>query len=300
MENTKNNQIIYPSIFLFEENYKTLPPIQNKINERRKEIKNDLINLNDAKTYINNIKKNRRVSLKLFSHFVNNEILNKNINQSTPKTKSIIKEKNKKTISSSYREDPLKLKITKLKLKISEREKKNNLKNVKNSISLSFDNKNINIDKSKMINDLKEIDLNTSLLNKILIEKNSDNNEEIFRKIRQKLNSDKKKRFITDEDLKPEKVKPFDITIKKQRFFSNLYNIIGKINENSGSSNMIFNRITSKNIKDHNYFKRLKEIEIQDRGFKRFEDEINNGEHLKQMYDKNYEKIQKKIKENKK
>ena len=297
MENSKNNQKIYPSIFYFEENYKTLPPINEKINERRKEIKNDLINLNDQKVFINNMKKNRRVSLKLFSNYLNNKILNKNINQTSPTRKSIIKEKNKRTISSSFKEDALKFKISKLKLKISEREKKRNLKNIKNTISLSFDNKNVNIDKNKMMNELKEIDLNTSLLNKILIEKNEDNDEDIFRKIRQKLRSDKRKRFITDEDLKPEKVKPFDITIKKQQFFFNLYNIIGKINENSGVSNMIFNRIKPK--KDHYYFKRLKEIEIQDRGFKRFEDEINNGEHLKQMYDKKYEKIQKKIKENK-
>jgi hypothetical protein len=297
---SKNNQKIYPSVFLFEENYKTLPPINDKINERRKEIKSELINLKDEKTFINNNIRNKNLSLKLFSSYLNNKIINKNINQSPSKRKSIIKDKNKKTITSSFREDSLKLKIKKLKMKLSEREKKQNINNLKNRINLSFEKKNINVNKNQMMNELKEIDLNTSFINEILLEQLSNNDEDVFTKIKLKLKSDEKKRMMTEEDLQPEKVKPFDITIKKQKFLSNLYNIIGKLNENSNVTGMIFNRIKSKNIKDHNYFKRLKEIEIQERGFKRFEDEVSYGDFLKKMFDKNYEKIQKKnMKENK-
>ena len=146
--------------------------------------------------------------------------------------------------------------------------------------------------------DLNEIDEKSILTNNILIKRNKDHDKNIFRKMRKKIKSDKKKLFIADEeDLKPEKVKPFDILTKKNMFYSNLDKIIHKIKESSLSSGVIVEKMKNLNLKGHDFYKRQKEVEIQEKGFQKFDDIIKNGDLLKKIYDKNYEKIQQKLKE---
>ena len=146
--------------------------------------------------------------------------------------------------------------------------------------------------------DLNEIDEKSILTNNILIKRNKDHDKNIFRKMRKKIKSDKKKLFIADEeDLKPEKVKPFDILTKKNMFYSNLDKMIKKIKESSLSSDVIVKNMKNLNKNKHNYYRRQKDIEIQEKGFQKFEDVIKNGDLIKKTYDKNYEKIQQKLKE---
>jgi hypothetical protein len=146
--------------------------------------------------------------------------------------------------------------------------------------------------------DLNEIDEKSLLTNKILIKRNGDHDKKIFRKMRRKIRSNKKKLFIADEEyLKPEKIRPFDIPTKKNMFYSNLDKIIHKIKESSLSSGVIVEKMKNLNLKGHDYYKRQKDVEIQEKGFQKFDDIIKNGDLLKKIYDKNYEKIQQKLKE---
>ena len=146
--------------------------------------------------------------------------------------------------------------------------------------------------------DLNEIDEKSLLTNKILIKRNGDHDKKIFRKMRRKIRSNKKKLFIADEEyLKPEKIRPFDIPTKKNMFYSNLDKIINKIKESSLSSGVIVEKMKNLNLKGHDYYKRQKDVEIQEKGFQKFDDIIKNGDLLKKIYDKNYEKIQQKLKE---
>jgi len=116
--------------------------------------------------------------------------------------------------------------------------------------------------------------------------------------MRRKIRSNKKKLFIADEEyLKPEKIRPFDIPTKKNMFYSNLDKIIHKIKESSLSSGVIVEKMKNLNLKGHDYYKRQKDVEIQEKGFQKFDDIIKNGDLLKKIYDKNYEKIQQKLKE---
>ena len=91
--------------------------------------------------------------------------------------------------------------------------------------------------------------------------------------------------FISDEYLQPERVKPFEIPTKKNAFFSNLDHIIDRIKETSLSSEVILKNMRNLNIKGHDKYKRQKEIEIQERGFKRFDNIVEHGDNLKKDFD---------------
>ena len=90
--------------------------------------------------------------------------------------------------------------------------------------------------------------------------------------------------FISDEFLQPERVKPFEIPTKKNAFFSNLDNIINRIKETSLSSDVIFKNLKNLNIKGHDKYKRQKEIEIQEKGFKKFDNIVAYGDNLKKDF----------------
>jgi len=295
MERRRNKQVLYKSNFNFPEEFHTLPPIKLKINECSKEIDDDLITLRDETIFSNKIKKNR-LSIKIFSNYKKqNSIRKRNITQSNQKTKSTFEKTNK---TFTLKDDPYKLKIKKkLKFKTIENDKED-LEKIKLNLNLTTTLKDIKIDKKKIMKDLNEIDEKSILTNNILIKRNKDHDKNIFRKMRKKIKSDKKKLFIADEeDLKPEKVKPFDILTKKNMFYSNLDKMIKKIKESSLSSDVIVKNMKNLNKNKHNYYRRQKDIEIQEKGFQKFEDVIKNGDLIKKTYDKNYEKIQQKLKE---
>ena len=295
MERRRNKQALYKSNFIFPEDFHTLPPIKLKINECSKEIDDDLFTLKDEKIFSNRIKKNR-LSIKIFEHYKKrNSVLKKNITQSNQKTKSTFEKTNK---SFSLKEDPYKSKIKKkLKFKTIENDKEDlEKRNINFNLTTSLGE--VKLDKKKMMKDLNEIDKESLITNKILVKRNGDHDKNIFRKMRKKIKSDKKKLFIADEeDLKPEKVKPFDIPTKKNMFYSNLDKMIDKIKESSLSSGVIVQKMKNLNLKGHDFYKRQKEVEIQEKGFQKFEDVIKNGDLIKKTYDKNYEKIQQKLKE---
>ena len=295
MERRRNKQVLYKSNFNFPEEFHTLPPIKLKINECSKEIDDDLITLRDETIFSNKIKKNR-LSIKIFSNYKKqNSIRKRNITQSNQKTKSTFEKTNK---TFTLKDDPYKLKIKKkLKFKTIENDKED-LEKIKLNLNLTTTLKDIKIDKKKIMKDLNEIDEKSILTNNILIKRNKDHDKNIFRKMKKKIKSDKKKLFIADEeDLKPEKVKPFDILTKKNMFYSNLDKMIKKIKESSLSSDVIVKNMKNLNKNKHNYYRRQKDIEIQEKGFQKFEDVIKNGDLIKKTYDKNYEKIQQKLKE---
>jgi hypothetical protein len=144
--------------------------------------------------------------------------------------------------------------------------------------------------------DLNEIDKESLITNKILVKRNGDHDKNIFRKIRRKIKSNKKKLFIQEDDyLKPEKLKPFNIT-KKKIFYSNLDNIIGKIKESSLSSVVLIEKMKTLNINEKRNYKSLIDSQNQEKNFKKFDEIISDGDLIKKEYDKNYEKIQKKLK----
>ena len=212
MERRRNKQVLYKSNFNFPEEFHTLPPIKLKINECSKEIDDDLITLRDETIFSNKIKKNR-LSIKIFSNYKKqNSIRKRNITQSNQKTKSTFEKTNK---TFTLKDDPYKLKIKKkLKFKTIENDKED-LEKIKLNLNLTTTLKDIKIDKKKIMKDLNEIDEKSILTNNILIKRNKDHDKNIFRKMKKKIKSDKKKLFIADEeDLKPEKVKPFDILTK--------------------------------------------------------------------------------------
>ena len=295
MERRRNKQVLYKSNFNFPEEFHTLPPIKLKINECSKEIDDDLITLRDETIFSNKIKKNR-LSIKIFSNYKKqNSIRKRNITQSNQKTKSTFEKTNK---TFTLKDDPYKLKIKKKLKFITIENDKEDLEKIKLNLNLTTTLKDIKIDKKKIMKDLNEIDEKSILTNNILIKRNKDHDKNIFRKMRKKIKSDKKKLFIADEeDLKPEKVKPFDILTKKNMFYSNLDKMIKKIKESSLSSDVIVKNMKNLNKNKHNYYRRQKDIEIQEKGFQKFEDVIKNGDLIKKTYDKNYEKIQQKLKE---
>ena len=124
-----------------------------------------------------------------------------------------------------------------------------------------------------MMNKIKEINDKSFETNKYLLKENLNHHKIIFNKIKKNLQKDKKMLFVNDEYLKPEISKKFDIKIKlnkRNAFYSNLDNIITKINENSKSSQNIVQEMKSLNVKGHKMYKREKELEIRKRGFEKF------------------------------
>ena len=294
MERRRNKDTLFKSNFLFPEDFNTLPPIRLKINDYSNEILNDLIKLKDEKLLSNN-NKNIHLSQKILHEYrQRNSTFKNNFTHFIQKTKSTFEKTNKSLTS---REDPIKTKLKKIKLKLVKNEL--GINSTKRNYKYNLTNSNLGnekIDKNDILNQLNEIDENTSLTNTIILRRNADHDIDIFKKIRKKLKSNKKKLFIQEDDyLKPEKLKPFNIT-KKKIFYSNLDNIIGKIKESSLSSVVLIEKMKTLNINEKRNYKSLIDSQNQEKNFKKFDEIISDGDLIKKEYDKNYEKIQKKLK----
>ncbi len=279
MERTKNKQILYKSNFLFPENLKTLPPIRLKINDCTKEIYDDLNTLKNEKLLSNTINNNQTPN-KIFKDYHKRRFVLKPYFSQTTRTKSTFEKTNK---SINFKNDPMKLRIKK-KRKENKIAQSTDFSNLKLSL-LSSNSDSIKINKNDILNQLNELDESSNLTNKILVKKNEEHNELIFKYIQRRLKRDKKMLFISDEYLQPERVKPFEIPTKKNAFFSNLDHIIDRIKETSLSSEVILKNMRNLNIKGHDKYKRQKEIEIQERGFKRFDNIVEHGDNLKKDFD---------------
>ena len=279
MERPKNKKVLYKSNFIFPENLKTLPPIRLKISDCSKEIYDDLNTLKDEKLLSSNTINNNQTPNKIFKDYHKRRfVLKPNFSQ-TVRTKSTFENTNK---SINFNKDPMKLRIKKIR-KENKIAQSTDFTNSKLSlISSNFDS--IKVDKKDILNQLNELDESSNLTNKILIKRNEEHNELVFKYIKRRLRRDKRMLFITDEFLQPERVKPFEIPTKKNAFFSNLDHIIDRIKETSLSSDVIFKNLKNLNIKGHDKYKRQKEIEIQEKGFKKFDNIVAYGDNLKKDF----------------
>ena len=255
-----------------------LPPIKLTINKYMDEVKDNLISLREEKLFQNKMK-SRLISYKLLNHLKKeNSELKINLNESLPKKNISANEKKIRITLNNY--------LTERINKIKEKEKKKKGKEKLNLSQLikckSYNN--IYLNKNQMMNKIKEINDKSFETNKYLLKENLNHHKIIFNKIKKNLKKDKKMLFINDEYLKPEISKKFDIKIKlnkRNAFYSNLDNIITKINENSKSSQNIIQEMKSLNIKGHNLYKREKELEIRKRGFAKFNLLSSNSEILR-------------------
>ena len=255
-----------------------LPPINFTINKYMNEVKNNLISLREEKLFQNKMK-SRLISYKLLNHLKKeNSELKINLNESLPKKNISANEKKIRITLNNY--------LTERINKIKEKEKKKKGKEKLNLSQLikckSYNN--IYLNKNQMMNKIKEINDKSFEKNKYLLKENLNHHKIIFNKIKKNLKKDKKMLFINDEYLKPEISKKFDIKIKlnkRNAFYSNLDNIITKINENSKSSQNIIQEMKSLNIKGHNLYKREIELEIRKRGFAKFNLLSSNSEILR-------------------
>lgn len=241
-----------------------LPPIKFTINKYMNEVKDNLISLREEKLFQNKMK-SRLISYKLLNHLKKeNSELKINLNESLPKNNKSANEKKIRITLNNY--------LTERINKIKEKEKKKEKLNLLQLIKCKSYN-NIYVNKDEMMNKIKEINDKSFETNKYLLKENLNHHKIIFNKIKKKLKKDKKMLFVNDEYLKPEISKKFDIKIKlnkRNAFYSNLDNIITKINENSKSSQNIIQEMKSLNIKGHKMYKREKELEIRKRGFEKF------------------------------
>ena len=243
-----------------------LPPIKLTINKYMDEVKDNLISLREEKLFQNKMKA-RLISYKLLNHLKKeNSELKINLNESLPKNNKSANEKKIRITLNNY----LTERINKIKEKEKKKEKaKLNLLQLIKCKSYN----NIYVNKNQMMNKIKEINDKSFETNKYLLKENLNHHKIIFNKIKKNLQKDKKMLFVNDEYLKPEISKKFDIKIKlnkRNAFYSNLDNIITKINENSKSSQNIIQEMKSLNIKGHKMYKREKELEIRKRGFEKF------------------------------
>ena len=254
-----------------------LPPIKLTINKYMDEVKDNLISLREEKLFQNKMK-SRLISYKLLNHLKKeNSELKINLNESLQKKNKSTNEKKIRITLNNY----LTERINKIKEKEKKKEKaKLNLLQLIKCKSYN----NIYVNKNQMMNKIKEINDKSFETNKYLLKENLNHHKIIFNKIKKKLKKDKKMLFVNDEYLKPEISKKFDIKIKlnkRNAFYSNLDNIITKINENSKSSQNIVQEMKSLNVKGHKMYKREKELEIRKRGFEKFNLLSSNSEILR-------------------
>ena len=279
MERTKNKKVLYKINFIFPQNLQSLPPIRLKINECSKEISDDISNLKDEKLLSNNIN-NNQITNKVFKDYHKRRFVLKPFFSQTVRTKNTFHKTNK---SVNFKNDPMTLRIKTIK-KENQNAQSTDFSNTKYSLTIS-NLDTIKVDKKDILNQLNELNESSNLTNKILIKENKDHDKLIFKYIKRRLKRDKKMLFISDEFLQPEKVKPFEIPTKKKAFFSNLDNVIKRIKETSLSTGVIYKNLKNLNIKGHDKYKRDKEIEIQEKGFKRFDNAIAYGDNLKKDFD---------------
>ena len=298
MEKTRNSEILYKSNFNFLEEYNSLPPIKLKINDCSKEISKDLSTLKEER-YLsdnnsfnnNNKKKKNNISNQIFNIYnYKSSVIKPSLHQSEKTKSSLLK-----TINNfNFLEDPIKLRLKKIKLQKlnKEKEESNKIKYYLTSSNLE----DIKADKNKIIKELKELDKSSSLTNKIISKRNAEKNKDILIFIKKRIKRDKKMLFLNDEFLQPEKIKPFDIPNKNIAFYSNLDNMINKIKESSLSSSIILQNLKRLNDKKKERLKRLNDTKIQNKGFAKFDKLISSGEIIKKDFDVNYEKIQRNLK----
>jgi hypothetical protein len=297
MEKTRNSEILYKSNFNFLEEYNSLPPIKLKINDCSKEISKDLSTLkeerylSDNNSFNNNKKKKNNISNQIFNIYnYKSSVIKPSLHQSEKTKSSLLK-----TINNfNFLEDPIKLRLKKIKLQKlnKEKEESNKIKYYLTSSNLE----DIKADKNKIIKELKELDKSSSLTNKIISKRNAEKNKDILIFIKKRIKRDKKMLFLNDEFLQPEKIKPFDIPNKNIAFYSNLDNMINKIKESSLSSSIILQNLKRLNDKKKERLKRLNDTKIQNKGFAKFDKLISSGEIIKKDFDVNYEKIQRNLK----
>ena len=297
MEKTRNSEILYKSNFNFLEEYNSLPPIKLKINDCSKEISKDLSTLkeerylSDNNSFNNNKKKKNNISNQIFNIYnYKSSVIKPSLHQSEKTKSSLLK-----TINNfNFLEDPIKLRLKKIKLQKlnKEKEESNKIKYYLTSSNLE----DIKADKNKIIKELKELDKSSSLTNKIISKRNAEKNKDILIFIKKRIKRDKKMLFLNDEFLQPEKIKPFDIPNKNNAFYSNLDNMINKIKESSLSSSIILQNLKRLNDKKKERLKRLNDTKIQNKGFAKFDKLISSGEIIKKDFDVNYEKIQRNLK----
>ena len=298
MEKTRNSEILYKSNFNFLEEYNSLPPIKLKINDCSKEISKDLSTLKEER-YLsdnnsfnnNNKKKKNNISNQIFNIYnYKSSVIKPSLHQSEKTKSSLVK-----TINNfNFLEDPIKLRLKKIKhQKLNkEKEESNKIKYYLTSSNLE----DIKADKNKIIKELKELDKSSSLTNKIISKRNAEKNKDILIFIKKRIKRDKKMLFLNDEFLQPEKIKPFDIPNKNNAFYSNLDNMIHKIKESSLSSSIILQNLKRLNDKKKERLKRLNDTKVQNKGFAKFDKLISSGEIIKKDFDVNYEKIQRNLK----
>ena len=298
MEKTRNSEILYKSNFNFLEEYNSLPPIKLKINDCSKEISKDLSTLKEER-YLsdnnsfnnNNKKKKNNISNQIFNIYnYKSSVIKPSLHQSEKTKSSLVK-----TINNfNFLEDPIKLRLKKIKhQKLNkEKEESNKIKYYLTSSNLE----DIKADKNKIIKELKELDKSSSLTNKIISKRNAEKNKDILIFIKKRIKRDKKMLFLNDEFLQPEKIKPFDIPNKKNAFYSNLDNMIHKIKESSLSSSIILQNLKRLNDKKKERLKRLNDTKVQNKGFAKFDKLISSGEIIKKDFDVYYEKIQRNLK----
>ena len=297
MEKTRNSEILYKSNFNFLEEYNSLPPIKLKINDCSKEISKDLSTLkeerylSDNNSFNNNKKKKNNISNQIFNIYnYKSSVIKPSLHQSEKTKSSLLK-----TINNfNFLEDPIKLRLKKIKLQKlnKEKEESNKIKYYLTSSNLE----DIKADKNKIIKELKELDKSSSLTNKIISKRNAEKNKDILIFIKKRIKRDKKMLFLNDEFLQPEKIKPFDIPNKNNAFYSNLDNMINKIKESSLSSSIILQNLKRLNDKKKERLKRLNDTKVQNKGFAKFDKLISSGEIIKKDFDVNYEKIQRNLK----
>ena len=297
MEKTRNSEILYKSNFNFLEEYNSLPPIKLKINDCSKEISKDLSTLkeerylSDNNSFNNNKKKKNNISNQIFNIYnYKSSVIKPSLHQSEKTKSSLLK-----TINNfNFLEDPIKLRLKKIKLQKlnKEKEESNKIKYYLTSSNLE----DIKADKNKIIKELKELDKSSSLTNKIISKRNDEKNKDMLIYIKKRIKRDKKMLFLNDEFLQPEKIKPFDIPNKNNAFYSNLDNMINKIKESSLSSSIILQNLKRLNDKKKERLKRLNDTKIQNKGFAKFDKLISSGEIIKKDFDVNYEKIQRNLK----
>ena len=297
MEKTRNSEILYKSNFNFLEEYNSLPPIKLKINDCSKEISKDLSTLkeerylSDNNSFNNNKKNKNNISNQIFNIYnYKSSVIKPSLHQSEKTKSSLLK-----TINNfNFLEDPIKLRLKKIKLQKlnKEKEESNKIKYYLTSSNLE----DIKADKNKIIKELKELDKSSSLTNKIISKRNAEKNKDILIFIKKRIKRDKKMLFLNDEFLQPEKIKPFDIPNKNNAFYSNLDNMINKIKESSLSSSIILQNLKRLNDKKKERLKRLNDTKIQNKGFAKFDKLISSGEIIKKDFDVNYEKIQRNLK----
>ena len=293
---------IFNNTFNIPENIKNLPLINKSIEDFTQEIDNNIYKLIDENKFkiLKSYKKENSSSLNR-----NNNI---RLKKGPIRIKTITNQNSIIDMSSFFKKNPIKIRLNKIKNK--EDHKKNLiLSNIElkpkcksNNVSLNQTNsisktQNSNINHKSILNEIKDIDNESSVTTKKLFNQaNKVRNVKLIKFIRKKLKKDNKLLFMYDEKeyLKPKYENPFKIPSKKKIFFQNLDSVIMKLNNDKDSTNAYLRELKILNKEKSNYYNHLYQLERQKKGFKRFDDILDNGELLLKKFDEKFSRYQKK------